>query len=440
MMSHHHASRPATAVAGRWHRRITTLTSGCIDAVGSFPVTSLFPGKVVPPGANATRDAVDRDAVRRLRLRGHALSFSSSSASVLAETRRISSDGFESKDGKGGEDDNRKKEEKGKKDESNIFLDNLGKIFLSTIGIVLLSLLRSTKSNNSRTALREDVETASLLDPLEIDDLRLANQDFTIKVWEDIVGELKRIFPHRGYVTYPEFLTVVTRVMRDVGGEGFTVQFGHLIDRVVIAELERIAAEEGKLDDVEGKGGGGGNEGGRMDVGNREKSRGELPLPFLLAALSLALHGTVTDRVCVLYESATIFDDDNNGGLGADEGGGGGGGEGSDSLGSTAALSGDAASRMVQYLQRTCQLVPEAQIVETNSSVPYRTYRVGSGDELVRRARGGYGDKKGSAGVTREAEGRVTLEEFHALLSSRTVCAWGECYVKKTGETATSDR
>ncbi len=156
---------------------------------------------------------------------------------------------------------------------------------------------------------------------------------------------------------------------------------------------------------------------------------------MLPAALSLALHGTVSDRVRTLYESASIFNDDDNGGLGTDMDGG--EGEGSDASTSAATLSGGAASRMVQYLQRTCQI---AQIVETNSSVPYRTFCVGSGDELVERARGGYGGKKGSAGVTRKAEGHVTLEEFHAILRSRTVCAWGECYMNKTGEMAASDR
>ena len=169
--------------------------------------------------------------------------------------------------------------------------------------------------------------------------------------------------------------------------------------------------------------------------------RGELPLPFLLAALSLALHGTVSDRVRVLYESASVFDDDDGDDGDGDGEGVDGGREGSSESAGAAQLSGRAASRMVGYLQRTCQLVPDAQIVETDSKVPYRTYRVGTGDELVGRARGGYGGKKGSAGVTRMAEGgRVTLEEFHAVLRSRTVCAWGECYVKKAGGTATSDR
>lgn len=67
---------------------------------------------------------------------------------------------------------------------------------------------------------------------------------------------------------------------------------------------------------------------------------------------------------------------------------------------------GEQVSQMIQHLQKTCQLVSEAQIVETNSKVPFQTYRVGTGDELAKRAREGYGGKKGSEGVTREKEGR----------------------------------
>ena len=262
-------------------------------------------------------------------------------------------------------------------------------------------LLRSTKSNNSRTYLREDIEATALLDPVEIDDLRVANSDFTIDIWNKIVDGIKTEFPNRDRVTYPEFLTVVMRVMREAKGEGFTIQLGHLVDRVVIAELERMGKED------ENAAVGGDEEALLQQI--------ELPLPFLFAALSLSLNSTVSDRVRVLYESMLETPSQQN-------------------------VSGEHVSKMIQYLQSTCQLVPEAQIVETNSKVPYQTFRVGTGDELTKRAREGHGGKKGSEGVTKEKEGPVSLEDFHAILKSRTVCAWGECYVKKTGRTSTSDR
>ena len=310
---------------------------------------------------------------------------------------------------------------KSKKDDSNIFLDNLGKIFLSTIGLVLFMLLRSTKSNNARTALRGDIETNALLDPLEIDDLRLANSDFTIDIWENIVKDIRKEFPNRTAVTYPEFLTVVMRVMREAKGEGFTIQFGHLVDRVVIAELER----------TEKNSGGGGVDFGEGSTGQHQDAKllqVELPLAFLFAALSLALHSTVTDRVRALFE-AMVLDGVDTPSVQQQA-------EQEEHLSADA----DQISQMIQYLQNTCQLVPEAQIVETNSKVPYQTFRVGTGEELTMRARQGFGGKKGSAGVTKEVDGPVTLDDFHAILKSRAVCAWGECYVKKRGRTSTSDR
>ena len=313
-------------------------------------------------------------------------------------------------------DNDKSKDNKKKKDDSNIFLDNLGKIFLSSIGIVLFMLLRSTTSNNSRTSLREDIEATSLLDPLEIEDLRLANADFTIDVWYKAVKEIKNKFPGRDSISYPEFLSVVMKVMREVKGEGFTIQFGHLVDRVVVAELERVDKE-----DV-------------SDGVNQRKDlmQNELPLSFLYAALSLALHSSVTDRIQALYD--TMLDETNNNDMTSSTN------TTDEQESSTTTVSGDKLIQMIQHLQNTWQLVPEAQIVETNSKVPYQTYRVGTGDELVKRAREGYGGKKGKAGVTAESDGPVTVEDFQAILKSRTVCAWGECYVKKSSRTATSDR
>ncbi|KAL9184660.1 hypothetical protein ACHAXT_012630 [Thalassiosira profunda] len=315
----------------------------------------------------------------------------STAAASASSSQENASD--KSKDGK--------KEKTEKKDDSNIFLDNLGKIFLSTIGLVLVTLLRSTKANNSRTALREEIEAVALLDPLEIDDLRSANSDFTVEVWERIAEGVRKEFAGREGVTYPEFLSAVVRLMKEEKGEGFTIQLGHLVDRVVIAELERTY---------------GGNTDGAGSLMKRE-----LPLPFLFAALSLALNSTVADRIRILYECLPS-DRSPQGILYTAQ------------CDTERTVPGEQVSQMIDHLQRTCQLVPEAQIVETNSKVPFQSYRVGTGDELTKRAREGHGGKKGSDGVTREAEGPVSLEDFHAILRSRTVCAWGECYVKRPGE------
>ena len=261
------------------------------------------------------------------------------------------------------------------------------------------------------------MENEALLDPLEIDDLRRANTDFTIDVWNTIVERIKNEFIARGVssVTYSQFLSLVMSVMKEMKGEGFTIQMGHLIDRVVIAELERRRRDDknNSLDEV-------------ISV-NQESD--ELPLSFLLASLSLALNSTVSDRVRVLYECMLLLDTD---GCGEEP-------STSSSSNNKNLVSEVQVESMIQNLQSTCQLVADAQIVETNSKVPYQTFRVGTGKELIRRAREGYGGKKGQPGVTREVDGPITMEDFHAILKSRTVCAWGECYIKKTSRTSTSD-
>lgn len=341
--------------------------------------------------------------------------FSTMAASSSNITSEKSDENSSSSNSNSSTDSNKKEKKKG--DDSNIFLDNLGKIFLSSLGIVLLMLFRSTKSSNSRIALRDEMENEALLDPLEIDDLRRANTDFTIDVWNTIVERIKNEFIARGVssVTYSQFLSLVMSVMKEMKGEGFTIQMGHLIDRVVIAELERRRRDDknNSLDEV-------------ISV-NQESD--ELPLSFLLASLSLALNSTVADRIRVLYECMLLLDTD------------GGGEEPSTSSSSNNKnlVSEVQVESMIQNLQSTCQLVADAQIVETNSKVPYQTFRVGTGKELIRRAREGYGGKKGQPGVTREVDGPITMEDFHAILKSRTVCAWGECYIKKTSRTSTSD-
>jgi len=331
------------------------------------------------------------------------------------------------------ENNNKKSSKEGsKKDDSNIFLDNLGKIFLSTIGIVLLMLLRSTRSNNSRLALREDIELSSILDPMEIDDLRAANSEFNLEVWETIVEELKMVTPN-GKATYPEFLSVVVRVMRKLKGEEFTIQLGHLLDRVVISELERSGGGDFAKSDEEEKNfdgiGGGGEDSTKQGSKIMET---ELPLSFLLATLSLALHGTVADRIRVLYDAMLLSSSNEvtNDKMDPND----------EQLQKNKLVPGKEVCQMIQHLQNTCQLVPDSQIVETDSKIPYQTFRVGTGAELTERARKGYGGKEGGEGVTKAGEGPVSLEEFHAILKSRAVCAWGECYVKKAGAMATSDK
>ena len=91
-------------------------------------------------------------------------------------------------------------------------------------------------------------------------------------------------------MNYAEFLSLVMHCMKEMKGEGFTIQLGHLLDRVVIAEVERLA--EVDADDAD-------------EVPTNAFER-ELPLSFFLATLSLALNSSVADRVRLLFNFSIL--------------------------------------------------------------------------------------------------------------------------------------
>ena len=105
---------------------------------------------------------------------------------------------------------------------------------------------------------------------------------------------------------------------------------------------------------------------------------------FLLVILSLTLGGSVGGREEVLHE-----------------------------------VEGDVVE-MVGYLQKTCQLVPDAQILETEVKYPLQGYKVTTPEEMVGRAR----EEIEECGLGREKG----VDDFRNVLRSSAVCAWGECY------------
>eukprot|EP00586_Coscinodiscus_wailesii_P015206 CAMPEP_0172510436 /NCGR_PEP_ID=MMETSP1066-20121228/228407_1 /TAXON_ID=671091 /ORGANISM="Coscinodiscus wailesii, Strain CCMP2513" /LENGTH=389 /DNA_ID=CAMNT_0013289365 /DNA_START=63 /DNA_END=1232 /DNA_ORIENTATION=+ len=277
-------------------------------------------------------------------------------------------------------------------DDSNLFLDNIGKVFLGAIATVVLLLVRSSKGTTNRENKRIEVETKSLLDPLEIDDLRLANEEFSEDVFRTIYKNVRDAFPSKDAVRYLDFVSVVVQTMRELFGEEYTVQFGHLIDRVIIGVME--------------KDGGVGDDDNVGDVIN-DRTEDELPLSFLFAVLSLALNSPVSLRVELLYN---VLND--RGGI-------------DDGNASTAIVLKDDIVKMVDYLQKSCQLPSGAQILETQEKYPIQTYKVGTAKELVAKAH----DDLIEVGRHVPEEGKgYSLEDFNNLLRSSYICAWGECY------------
>jgi hypothetical protein len=248
------------------------------------------------------------------------------------------------------------------KDDSNVFLDNLGKIFLSAIGLLIASLVRSYHGTQNRTYLRDWMEEHCVLDPLEVDDLRVANSELKIGVFRSILQALAQTNSQE--MTYEEFVTVVRRTMHGLKGEHFTIELGHYMDRVVLATLER----------------------------HNKSSQDAMPVLFWLTLLSLALHSSVPERIQVLYECLQLSHDNVN-------------------------VTVQDVTELVGYLQDTCQLVPDSQIVATETKYPVQQYTTGTAEQLV-----------AWQGSIQEP---MDIDSLAEILRSKSVCAWGECYHKK---------
>ena len=311
----------------------------------------------------------------------------------------------------------------GPKTAGDIFFDNLGKLFLAAIGAIIATLVRSSMASSNQTKLRIKIEEElTPLDPAEIDDLRVANSDLDKEVFHAIIEGVEDAFGDGLHqkIDYRDFVSVVMNIMKGIKGEGFTIQFSHLLDRVIISLLEKQDKERSdaavSLDDV---------------------NDGKLEVSFLLVALTLCLNGNVRDRVEILFDIMTRnqsqiqdhFTDANfnNDGqkLGDQDN------KRSSTPKESAIVSKTQIIEMIGYLQASCQLVPDAQIVESDTKYPVQKYAVGTPVELTALGMTMKKDELTEEALQGDANTPTwTCDDFHHLLRSRAVCAWGECYVK----------
>lgn len=245
-----------------------------------------------------------------------------------------------------------------KKDQPNFFLDNLGTIFLSTIGIIIASLVRSYFGGVNKNRERDMIEEESVLDPLEIDDLRVANENFTYKRFWQVYQDLKQQFPD-GRATYSDFVRAVRLSLSQQKSEEPTIYLGHELDRVVLSSV--------RTDEPQ-------------------------PLLFWMTVLSLALNTTVPDRIQLLYQITKNESEDDR-------------------------VTIHEVRQLVQYLQDTCQLPPDTQVLPTDQKYPTQQYKRGNARELV--------EWEGSE------RDPVDVDTLTNILRSKAVCAWGECFHKR---------
>lgn len=253
------------------------------------------------------------------------------------------------------------KDQKKKNGVSDMLLDHLGKIFLLAIAGVIATIVRSSRSTTNRNEIRDMVEKTSALDPVEIDELRLANSELTPRVFTTIVNDLLERYP-QNTCSYHDFTHTTRSTMARLKGGAFTIQLGHLVDRVAA----EILAKHGKSADD------------------------PLPLKLWLTTLSLTLNSSVEERIEVLYNVMQTSD-------------------------SPVVVT--HVQELVGYLQDTCQLPPDTQIVPTETKYPAQQWQRGTPEQLV--------PWDGSKNDP------MDLESFSSILRSKSVCAWGECYHKK---------
>ena len=360
----------------------------------------------------------------------------------------------------GNDDSKKQKEGKEKRTAGDVFLDHLGTVFLSCIAAILIALFRSSRGSSNKLAIRDALEEASALDPFEIQDLRDANHpimtsEFLGKVLEELrrqEHEMAGLGDGRIRMGYTEFVSRAMRIMREIrGDEGCTIQLGHMIDRVMLAMVS--AQKSGST--IETK---------KLKIATNEGNSGVIDddvdddIDIYLIILSLVMSGPVRDRVGYLFEVMRTMpksrrderdgDDSNHDTNDNNEGKG-----NNDNETEQKRVDEECIVAMIGHLQRSYQLVADTQVRASDDEwFPFQQYRVGNSHELVaggKEERKNFlsdgalqvssdGDDSGKTGEDgqRRREGQErgwTCDDFHHLLRSKSVCAWGECYIKKKG-------
>lgn len=294
------------------------------------------------------------------------------------------------------------------KESSNLFLDNLGKIFLTGIAAVIATLVRSSYNTSNRNEIRDNIEDTASMDPTELGDFREANSELTLDVMRKLLSLYYQDYASTTRLSssaksstlddtnypsssYHDFVLAIRKIMATQFpeyGESFTIQMGHMLDRIVLDILEQRA----KKDNI------------RADA-NLDSS-GELPVALFWTALIAAMNGPIHDRIRILHELLQIEEQQQ------------------ESKDPTPTVRLTRVRELVGYLQETCQLPPDTQIVPTDQKFPTQQWRRATPDDLVPSELELGDDMK------KTIDDDVDLVEFAAILRTRSVCAWGECYMR----------
>lgn len=246
--------------------------------------------------------------------------------------------------------------------------------------------------------------------------------------------------------------------------EAFTLELGHYVDRMVlaIAHERNRTKEQTKFETFDTN-----DIGDQMTMALRELEEEEetkkknanvnegeailLPVALYWTALIAAMNGSVSDRIRILHDvlsmeeqymsalpsssssSSSLSAKDNNTIVDVTDVANGAGsslvGTTNDTTTTTRTVVPLSRVRdMVGYLQATYQLPPDTQIIPTDTKYPAQQWKRASPDELV--PGGEVPSEREEDHHHKRNEQVVDIVEFAAILRTKSVCAWGECYHK----------
>ncbi|CAN0124890.1 unnamed protein product [Ectocarpus sp. 4 AP-2014] len=303
----------------------------------------------------------------------------------------------------------------------SIFSKHGGKMVLGFIGALGLWFLRSHLGGKALDAVKDQVEEACPLEPVEVEELRCSN-DFPPDVFDKVLDSVRRAFPS-GRATYPEFARHIT----SSGLLPEPLSMGFLLDRMVLTAAAHPgilgAAARGETPHSGGSSGEGGG-GGWASI---SADAVELEVDFLMVAFSAAVNTRPAERTRQLWDVAQGRS------MGAADGGR------DQDTDEAALLPASKAISLVGMLMASHQLPSGRYAVKDESRVwPVQQYRLASGrdafldgllslhEDEEKRTKG-WIERKLAPAYDPAKEEQISFELFERVLRSGPVCAWGEC-------------
>lgn len=305
---------------------------------------------------------------------------------------------------------------------------NSGKIGLFSFALAVGLIYSYFKGNFNEKDMENVISNSQAIEAMEVNEVRFTSIGVTQEIYESLVKKSQIRFPS-GYATYASFIEFVKKEFeQEKGRQKKEISLGscHLIDRIVIKHLAKSHTSIQSNDGI--------NEIAPASISSDVNPTSQLlPVSFLLSVLNMGVQSSAAQRASSLFDVAKMIDSSDQGGLLPNAL--------TEEKSNTVSIA--AAVGIVEHLGDSCQLPCEKQVI-VNSQHPIRLYRKKEALEMV-----GYlfslftfllqfSHVHASLQVNSyiDAEKRVdakwlTRDEFVALILSKQVCAWAECYRRK---------